>query len=150
MTGEELYLEYCRAKGLEEQTQAPDIEFFGDEPGLAGRLLELILCGRKRATCWACLDTEPPASGSLTVVTGWDGEAGCIIETVRARRMKFSEMTWELARLEGEDERFETWREGHIRFFTEEGKREGYAFSENMEIIFEEFKVVWPEECVDA
>ena len=101
------------------------------------------------ATCWAALNEEPPGAGTLTVVTDWSGEAGCVIETVRAQVMRFGDMTWALAQKEGEDECLRSWRENHIRFFSEESAREGYSFSEEMEIIFEEFRVVWPEELAD-
>ena len=149
MTGEEMLREYFSAAGLAREADSVEIGPFGDSPEMAEQLLRLILSGKKRATCWACLEEAAPEQGSLTAVTDWAGESGCIIETVRAQVMRFSEMTWELARREGEDECFASWREGHRRFFTEEGQREGYAFSEDMEIIFEEFRVVWPEEYAD-
>lgn len=85
----------------------------------------------------------------MTVITDWNGEAGCVLETVRAQKMRFSEVTWALACKEGENERLEQWRQEHIRFFGAESAREGYAFSEEMEIIFEEFRVVWPEDLAD-
>ena len=149
MTGKEMLCEYLAAKGLPMETDGVEIGPFGDSPELAARLLDLILSGKKRATCWARLNDEPPQPGGLTVVTDWEGEAGCVIETVRARVMKFSEVTWELARKEGEDECFQSWHEEHVRFFTKESAAEGYMFSDGMEIIFEEFRVVWPEEYAD-
>lgn len=150
MTGAEMLREYLSAKGRETECGSVEIGPFGDGPELAARLLDLIRSGKKRATCWTRLDDEePPAAGGLTVITDWDGGAGCVTETVRAQVMRFGDMTWELARKEGEDECLRTWREEHIRFFTEESRREGYAFSGDMEIIFEEFRVVWPEEYAD-
>lgn len=147
MTGAEMFREYARVSGRTDE--CPEAEPFGDCEEMAQRLLGLILSGAKRATCWARMGEEPPRPGALSVVTDWAGEAGCIIETVRARVMPFSQADWALARLEGEDDCFESWREGHARFFTEEGAREGYAFSGDMEIIFEEFRVVWPMEFAD-
>ena len=149
MKGREMLREYLSAKGRETDENAVEIGPFGDSPEMADELLRLILSGRKRATCWARLDDEPPAAGALTVATDWEGKAGCVLETVRAQTLRFSEVTWELARREGENDCMEGWREEHIRFFREEGLREGYRFSGDMEIIFEEFKVVWPEDCAD-
>ena len=149
MTGREMLDRYLEAKGRRIDGDAVEIGPFGDSLELAGELLKLILSGKKRATCWARLDDEPPAAGELTVVTDWEGEAGCVLETVRARALRFSEVTWELARKEGENECLEAWREEHIRFFSAESLREGYRFSGEMEIIFEEFRVVWPEEYSD-
>lgn len=149
MTGREMYSEYARAKGIPQETDKVETGPFGDSPDMARTLLSLILSGRKRATCWACIDEEPPAPGEISVVTDWDGNAGCVLETVRAQALPFSAVPWSLARLEGEDECFESWHEGHTRFFTEEAKREGYLFSEDMPVIFEQFKVVWPAEYAD-
>ena len=149
MTGREMLDRYLEAKGRRSGGDAVEIGPFGDSPEMADGLLKLILSGKKRATCWARLDDETPAAGELTVVTDWEGEAGCVLETVCARALRFSEVTWELARKEGENECLEGWREEHIRFFSAESLREGYRFSGEMEIIFEEFRVVWPEEYSD-
>lgn len=149
MTGQEMIREYAEANGL--MLNESDIETgpYGDSPEMARRLLQLVCAGKKRATCWACIDEQPPLPGSLSVMTDWEGNAGCVLETVKAEVLPFSSVTWELARLEGEDECFESWREGHTRFFTEEAQREGYVFSEDMPIIFERFRVVWPGEYAD-
>ena len=149
MKGEALLKEYLQAKGLPHPAEPVETGPFGDSPEMARELLALIVSGRKQATCWACLNEEPPEAGCLTVVTDWEGEAGAVIETVRARKMRFSDVTWELARKEGEDETFDSWRREHVRFFTAESAAEGYLFSDDMEIIFEEFRVVWPEKYAD-
>lgn len=149
MTGREMLSEYLSAKGRKIDGNAVEIGPFGDSSEMADHLLRLVLSGKKRATCWAALNEEPPAAGNLTVMTDWEGEAGCVLETVCARKLRFSEVSWELARKEGENECMEAWREEHIRFFRAEGLREDYRFSGEMEIIFEEFRVVWPEEYSD-
>ena len=141
--------QYLAAKRLSIDENTVETGPFGAGPEMAAELLSLILSGKKRATCWAAIDEEPPETEELTVVTDWAGEAGCVLETVCARKLQFCEVSWELARKEGEDEQLSSWRENHIRFFTAEGEREGYSFSEDMEIIFEEFRVVWPEELAD-
>jgi len=149
MTGQQLYLEYARINGLPEDTSEMEIGPFGDSPEMAQELLSLIQSGRKRATCWACLHEEAPEPGGISVITDWAGNAGCVLQTVKAEVLPFSAVTWEMARLEGEDECFASWRAGHTRFFTEEAQREGYVFSENMPVIFERFRVVWPREYAD-
>ena len=149
MTGREMLRQYLAAKGMEIGGESVEVGPFGDGPEMADDLLRLILSGKKRATCWAALNEEPPEAGELTVVTDWEGNAGCVLETVCARRLRFSDVTWKMACKEGENERLEQWQSEHIRFFSEEGLREGYAFSKEMEIIFEEFRVVWPKEYAD-
>ena len=149
MSGEEMLRGYLRAVGLPENTEA-EIGPFGDGEALAGFLLALILSGKKRGTCWACLGEEPPAPGSLTVITDWHGNAGCVVRTVWTRILPFSEVPWALARLEGENDDLAGWREEHARYFTREGRAEGYEFSGDMPVIFERFRVVWPPERADG
>ena len=54
----------------------------------------------------------------------------------------YKDITFDIAKLEGEDDTLESWRKNHEKFFTEEGKDLGYKFSEEMEVIFEEFEVI--------
>lgn len=43
------------------------------------------------------------------------------------------------------DDSLDSWRANHIRFFTEEGRLLGYAFSENMPVVFEDFEIVFQQ-----
>ena len=67
----------------------------------------------------------------------------CVIETTNVRILPFKDITYDICRLEGEDDSLESWRKGHISFFKEEGKKSGYEFSEEMPVVFEEFEVVY-------
>ena len=53
--------------------------------------------------------------------------------------------TYDIVKREGEDDNLESWRQGHIRFFTAEGKDLGYTFGEDMLVVFEDFEVVYQE-----
>lgn len=113
----------------------------------ANYLLGLVLAGKKRATSsslWAYeIEGEAvPKVGDRCVITYWDGTPGCVIETTNVRIIPYADMTYEIARLEGEDDTLESWQKTHQQFFTEEGKELGYTFSENMPVVFEEFKVI--------
>lgn len=113
----------------------------------ANYLLGLVLEGKKRATSsslWAYeIEGEAvPKVGDRYVITYWDGTPGCVIETTNVRIIPYADMTYEIARLEGEDDTLESWQKTHQQFFTEEGKELGYIFSENMPVVFEEFKVI--------
>jgi hypothetical protein len=55
---------------------------FGDEPELADRLAELVLQGRKRATCWAASEGPLTHIGKRMVMRDGSGTAKAIIETV--------------------------------------------------------------------
>lgn len=113
----------------------------------ANYLLKLVLEGKKRATSsslWAyeIEGEEVPKVGDRSIITYWDGTPGCVIEATKVRIIPYSDMSYEIASLEGEDETLESWQKTHQQFFSEEGKELGYTFSENMPVVFEEFKVI--------
>lgn len=113
----------------------------------ANYLLGLVLAGKKRATASSLrgyeTEGEPlPKAGDLSVVTDWDGNPRCVIRTTNVRILPFDEMTFDIARLEGEDDCLESWQETHRAFFGAEAKELGYVFDEQMPVIFEEFEVV--------
>ena len=115
--------------------------------GPANYLLGLVLQGKKRATASSLLayqiEGEPlPQEGSMSVITYWDGTPGCIVRITAVRVIPYREITFDIAKLEGEDDDLASWRRTHEQFFTAEGKEVGYAFTEDMPVIFEEFEVV--------
>ena len=115
--------------------------------GACNYLLDLVLKGQKKATASSVLGyqiegEEIPKEGNLSVITDWDGNPRCVIKTTRVRIIPYKDMTFDIAKLEDEDDTLESWRKNHEKFFTEEGKDLGYKFSEEMEVIFEEFEVI--------
>lgn len=115
--------------------------------GACNYLLDLVLKGQKRATASSVLGyqiegEEIPQEGKLSVITDWEGNPRCVVRTTRVRIIPYKDITFDIAKLEGEDDSLESWRKNHREFFIEEGKELGYQFSEDMEVIFEEFEVV--------
>lgn len=120
---------------------------FGMTEEMANGLLELVLAGKKRATASSLLgyevEGEPvPAAGERSVITDWEGTPACVIETVRVRVIPFCDVTFDIAKLEGEDDTLASWQENHRCFFAEEGGEIGYTFTETMPVVFEEFEVI--------
>ena len=114
----------------------------------ANELLRLVLEGKKRATsssltCYELEGARVPAPGDLSIVTDWAGEPHCVIETTQVDILPFRDMTFALCRLEGEDDCLDSWRRSHINFFTTEGHEAGYVFTEDMPVIFEQFRVIY-------
>ena len=114
----------------------------------ANELLRLVLIGQKTATASSLWGFEKesidiPKIGDLSIVTDWKGHPRCVIETTKVTIIPFSEMTYDICKREGEDDTLESWRAGHIRFFTAEGKELGYEFCEDMPVVFEDFEVVY-------
>ena len=115
--------------------------------GACNYLLDLVLKGQKKATASSVLGyqiegEEIPKEGNLSVITDWDGNPRCVIKTTRVRIIPYKDITLDTAKLEGEDDSLKNKKKNHEKFFTEEGKDLGYKFSEEMEVIFEEFEVI--------
>ena len=79
-----------------------------------------------------------PKIGSYNIILNGQGLPVCVIRLVSMRLVRFCDVTEAFARKEGEgDLSLEYWQREHQRFFTREGH-----FSEDMELIAEEFEVV--------
>ncbi|MCV2231273.1 ASCH domain-containing protein [Paracholeplasma manati] len=116
----------------------------------ANELLRLVLIGQKKATASSYdsfkLGNETlPKKGDLNIITDFAGNPRCVVETKQITILPFKDFTYEIVKREGEDDNLESWQQGHIRFFTAEGKALGYTFSEDMLVVFEDFEVVYQE-----
>ena len=116
----------------------------------ANELLRLVLIGQKKATASSYdsfqLGNETlPQKGDLNIITDFAGNPRCVVETKQITIMPFKDFTYDIVKREGEDDNLESWRQGHIQFFTTEGKELGYTFSEDMLVVFEDFEVVYQE-----
>ena len=116
---------------------------FGDSPEMADELLALVLCGKKTATVSVVLESDQkPNVGDLSLVLDGRGNPACVIKTVHLETVKFCDLTWDMVKLEGEDETFEQWKAGNIRYWTRDAARRGYTFNDRTPITFERFEVV--------
>ena len=123
---------------------------FDDNETDANALGDLVLQGQKRATAgllWTNeINNKPiPRVGDLSVVTNWQQEPLCIIETTRVEIVPFEEVSETFAAVEGEgDGSLRHWREVHWLYFSRECQRLGREPSLHMPIICKRFKVVYP------
>ncbi|MCR2045091.1 ASCH domain-containing protein [Anaerosalibacter massiliensis] len=123
--------------------------YFSNNEEDANNLLDLVIRGEKTGTSslyyWYTLDNEQlPRPGEYSIITNWEGIAQCIIKTRKVTILPFKYVTEEFAIMEGEgDKSLEYWRNVHIKFFTEELKEVGKQFNEDMNIVYEEFEVVF-------
>ena len=116
---------------------------FGDSPEMADELLALVLAGKKTATVSGVLeDEQTPSVGDLSLVLDGHGNPACVIKTVHLETVKFCDLTWYMVKLEGEDENFEQWKSGNIRYWTRDAAKRGYTFTDQTLITFERFEVV--------
>ena len=111
---------------------------FGDGPELADGLLELVLSGRKTATCWSVRDGQLTSVGKQMVACDSKGRPRAILETVTLEQRSFLDVDETFARLEGEgDLTLRWWREAHAGYFARTG-----GFDERMMVWCEQFRVV--------
>ncbi len=115
---------------------------FGDGPELSARLIALVRQGRKRATCGALadFDDEPeamPVVGRTDICANWDGTPALVIRTTAVDKVRFCDVTEEMALAEGEDEDLAGWRAGHEAYFARNG-----GFDPEMMLLFEHFDLI--------
>lgn len=128
-----------------------DCYHFGGNEALANALLALVLAGRKRATTGALLSYEfeglpIPEVGDLSLITDWAGRPACVTELTAVTILPFRSVTWEMARLEGEDENLSSWQKNHIEAITAYAAEENFVFTPDTPLVFQEFRVLYPAE----
>lgn len=147
MSIEAFWQAFLAEAGRDADTPVPEVFSFARSEEMANTLLALVLAGQKTATCSAFQGYGPgealPRRGDEAIVTDWHGEPWCVIETTNVTLLSFAEVNSEMALLEGEDDTLAGWREHHEAFFREEGDSCGYVFSEDMPLVFEQFRVVY-------
>ncbi len=114
----------------------------GDSPELASELANLIKKGIKTASCGSFAsyqqEESAPRIGSYNIILDGQNVPVCVIRLVSLQLVRFCDINEEFARKDGEgDLSLEYWKKEHQRFFIREGH-----FSEDMELIAEEFEVV--------
>lgn len=114
---------------------------FGDGAALSDALLALVRAGRKRATCTAVAELGVsevmPVVGRRDIVLDFDDVPQLVTRTMELVRVRFCDMTEEMALMEGEDETLAGWRAGHERYYRRQG-----IFDPEMMLIWERFAVV--------
>jgi uncharacterized protein YhfF len=117
--------------------------------GAPDKLARLVVSGIKTATCSALvlfeLDDEPiPKPGDYSVILDSVGNAVCIIRTTRVYVVPFEDVSEDHAFKEGEGDRsLGYWRAVHEEFFTEELATVHLQFDKRMELVCEEFELVF-------
>ena len=101
-------------------------------------LVELVLCGKKRATTSLYDEEDMPVINEESALIFSNGKIACITKTSRVVVTEFKNISWDLAKLEGENDSIDEWREEHIKFF----KSIDNNFNENTKVVFEVFDVV--------
>ena len=140
---------FCAEAGANRSAQFYEAFHFDDNEPSANELAGLVLAGIKRATAglaWAAEieGMQPPEPGALSVVTYWNGEPACVIETLRVEVVPFEQVSREFAATEGEgDGSLEHWRRVHWESFGRACARIGREPSKSMPVQCERFNVIF-------
>ena len=142
---------FLQESGYHQDKKYMDVFHFELTEYWSNELLRLVLEGKKRATCSSLASYElqgerSPQVGDLSIITDWDGNPRCVIETKEITILPFKEITYDICKREGEDECLETWVEGHVKFFKADGSNLGYEFTEDLLVVFEDFEMIYMEE----
>ena len=151
---ERFWQDYREAAGL--QHDSYDVVAFGDGPGMASELAELVVAGTKRATAGLLRQFDPggearPVVGGCVVLVDGGGQPRAIWRTTEVRIGPLNSVDEQFARDEGEGDRTrDWWLAAHRRFFGRRAEAEGFQMHDGIETVFERFEVVWPAEIADA
>lgn len=145
---DQFWVEFLRQTEKEGTLEYEVAYCFGENESQANQILNLILEGNKTATSESYLSFqetgEPlPRKGEFEIITDWDGKPGCVVEILDVKIIPFNDIKWEMAKLEGEEENMQAWRENRAKEWTEEGTDLGYVFSDEMPVVFVGFKVIY-------
>ncbi|WP_338021646.1 ASCH domain-containing protein [Arthrobacter roseus] len=132
------------------------VERFGDSQRLANELLENVLSGRKRATAELVADfiargDQVPRIGSHWIACDGQGVPRIVIRSTELRIGSFGSADAAFASDEGEDDlSLTSWQREHRNYWKRVSAAQGREWSENDEIVFERFAVVWPPQHADS
>ena len=102
------------------------------------KLVKLVLEGKKTATTSLYVIDSLPKVGYISILTDSNDNNVCITKTKEVIVTEFKNITWDLAKLEGENNSLEEWRKFHIDYFSKIDSN----FNEDTKVIFEIFEVV--------
>jgi uncharacterized protein YhfF len=131
------------------------VECFGDSVELADELIDLVLHGPKRATAGLVADFahegEPlPRIGGHWVACDGSGTPRAVLRSMEMRLGGIESVDDAFAWDEGEGDRSrDDWLRGHRAYFTRTCSARGETFTDEHELVFERFRVVWPPDVAD-
>lgn len=147
---ETFWEKFCQSKQLK-NIAMPEAWMFGDgiDTKMADELVNLVLEGKKRGTCsvfdFYRISGEPlPQIGQYDIVLNGKSEPLAVIQIKKIELAKMDDVTEEFALSEGEgDLTYQYWYDEHKKFFMDEAESLGTTFDTQMELICENFDVVY-------
>tara|TARA_R110002073_G_scaffold38749_4_gene110936 strand:+ start:8191 stop:8688 length:498 start_codon:yes stop_codon:yes gene_type:complete len=126
-------------------------EAFGDDAAMQDALCALVLAGTKQATCTLArwFEDDPdglPKPGDYWIALDGSARPRAVIRSTQVEVKPIGEADAQFAWDEGEgDQSFDYWITEHRKFWQREADREGFAYSDDLDAVFERFELVWPK-----
>lgn len=142
--------EFCGANPQTDSAAPYQVWHFGNSSEMAEELADLVIAGKKFATAsLADVNTikpdEAPIADGYSVVTDFQGNPLCVIQTTEILHIPFNAVEAQFASDEGEgDQSLEYWRRVHSEYFLRESKSLKIEFNEDSLICCERFKLLFP------
>ena len=148
----EMWTDYTESNSQLKNSEIPENEYFHDNEKDADRLAELTLNDKKKASSglyslYKHYQVDLPKVGKKLIITDFDGNAKAIIETTSVDTIPFKKISEDYAELDmGTNiEPLEKWKKAHWEFFAGAMEEIGEKPTEEMLVVCEKFKRIWPE-----
>ena len=148
---EQFWAEFLGENPQIEPATPYQVWYFSNNSQSARDLAGLVMSGKKIATASlkAVNEIEPekaPIDDGYSVVTTFEGEPLCVIQTTEIRHIPFNEVDAGFAFDEGEgDQTLDDWRKAHRSYFSREAPQYGLTFTETSVICCERFRMLYPK-----
>ena len=91
-----------------------------------------------RVGCLSCQTLRVLVFGDISILTDLDDNRVCVLKTMKLFVTEFKNISWDLAKLEGENKTLDEWRESHMNYFNKIDPN----FNKDTKVIFEVFEVI--------
>ncbi|WP_407428821.1 ASCH domain-containing protein [Treponema sp.] len=153
MTEIEFWKSYLKATDQSEENAVYSRELVFEDSGFTGTSqLSLVLSGAKTAV-FTPLDSieinreSVPVAGETYIVLDSKDEPCCVIELTDVNILPFNEISWELAKRDGENENLSDWQDKMHEFLEDEADLCGFEAREDSKIVCEIFRVIYKKEA---
>ena len=150
-TPEQFWAEFLDANPHIDLATPFQVWYFSNNSESARELAGLVLDGKKTATASlkGVNEVEPdkaPADDGYSVVTDFEGEPLCVVQTTEIKHTPFDEVDAQFAFDEGEgDQTLEYWRATHWEYFSREAPLYDLEFDEMSIVCCERFRLLYPK-----
>ncbi|WP_430411358.1 ASCH domain-containing protein [Kordia sp.] len=148
----EMWNNYVKSNPEFKKDEQPDSWYFHMNREDANRLAILTLEGKKQAssglyTWYKEANADLPTVGTKHIITDFDGKATAIIEITKVDTIPFHKITKTHAEKDMGTtiEPLKKWKKSHWDFFESALKESGEKPTENMLVVCEQFKTIWPQ-----